>query len=423
MTGVGALGRAVVAAVLAPVVACGDPGGGDPPDPVVRRDSAGIEIVENRAPVHPDSPWLVIPDAPIVSIGAWDGPEAEMFGMVRAVLLLGEGTVVVADHQALELRWFDSTGAHVRTSGGEGQGPGEFGSIGRLLRLSGDTVAAWDWAQRRMTLFTSGGDLVRTVDLELPTSAEERPISIVDIGVGSGPLGRLPDGSWIFLRQSIDGRPTGWTRSRAFIDRWDPDGSYLGPLISVPGEDFWGNRYGGLGTLTPWGRRASAAWDGRYLYTGNGDDYTIRVHEPDGRLVRLIRRPGAEPAITAEDRDRATRRRPPPDSAELAAIPESFRERARAQAGRAHEEAAAAMDATGFTTQPAFFDMIADGAGRLYVASRIGGVAVFDVVSGRFLGTAGVPRGSVLADRVAVVRPDSVLGFPKVLVYRIVEAR
>lgn len=48
---------------------------------------------------------------------------------------------------------------------------------------------------------------------------------------------------------------------------------------------------------------------------------------------------------------------------------------------------------------------------------------MFDVVSGRFLGTAGLPWGSVLADRVAVVRPDPVLGFPKVLVYHIVEAR
>ncbi len=65
-----------------------------------------------------------------------------------------------------EVAVFDSSGRYLQTIGREGEGPGEFTDIAKLLITPGDSLVVLDWAAR-LTLFGPDHQLVRTVPLPL----------------------------------------------------------------------------------------------------------------------------------------------------------------------------------------------------------------------------------------------------------------
>lgn len=116
---------------------------------------------------------------PVVSIGPktlamTDSPDE--FGGVNSVALGPDGNVYVADGRNLEVRVFGLDGAHRRTFGREGEGPGEFQRLSslawagdRLLTFDpmlgrvGEWSAAGEWLGQRRTRgrITGGGGAIR----------------------------------------------------------------------------------------------------------------------------------------------------------------------------------------------------------------------------------------------------------------------
>jgi hypothetical protein len=84
-----------------------------------------------------------------------------MFARIVGVSAHGEGHLV-ADGTSGDLRSFDGEGRHVATAGGMGEGPGEFGRLGGMWVVRGDTVLAWDSRTRRLTTFAPDLTLVGT---------------------------------------------------------------------------------------------------------------------------------------------------------------------------------------------------------------------------------------------------------------------
>lgn len=92
-------------------------------------------------------------------IGEVSGDAMKEFGLVTDVLKLRDGSIVVADHQALEARVFSGEGAYLLSIGGKGRGPGEFMGLTRLSRLAGDTIIAGNYL--KTVVFSPDGSYVR----------------------------------------------------------------------------------------------------------------------------------------------------------------------------------------------------------------------------------------------------------------------
>ena len=81
------------------------------------RDSAGVRIVENQAPI-PDSrlAWEISIE-PTLSIGALEGEEAYQLFQVVTATRLTDGRVLVANRGTSEIRVFDASGTYLDTWG------------------------------------------------------------------------------------------------------------------------------------------------------------------------------------------------------------------------------------------------------------------------------------------------------------------
>ncbi|MHB1194848.1 MAG: hypothetical protein ACYC6F_17615 [Longimicrobiales bacterium] len=74
---------------------------------------------------------------------------------------LSNGSIVVSDRWAQAVRFFDESGALVRTAGRGGEGPGEFTAPSWLGQCGPDQVFVWDYMQNQMAVIDSAGTVVR----------------------------------------------------------------------------------------------------------------------------------------------------------------------------------------------------------------------------------------------------------------------
>ncbi len=98
--------------------------------------------------------------APVVSIGPKTLAETgspEEFGGVNSVALGPDGEVYVADARNSEVRVFGLDGAHRRTFGRRGEGPGEFETLSSLA-WAGDRLLTYDIMLGRVGEWSSDGD-------------------------------------------------------------------------------------------------------------------------------------------------------------------------------------------------------------------------------------------------------------------------
>ena len=255
------------------------------------RDSSGIPVVFNERPVA-DNRAVKLSPAPVLTIGNRAGDPYELSRVAGAVRL-SDGRVIVANSSSSELRQFNADGNHVKSSGRQGPGPGEFTRIDALRRLPGDTLAVLD-QQRVVKYFTSRGDHVRTVDLRNPPIAQARGSLFV--------IAMFPDGSRVVTGGEFPpprARGERWTEVREFwlIDQHNAVKAALGvlPLSHYAMDDS---------PQRPWfGAQFTFANDARSFYYGIGDEYSILRFSPEGRVVRIIRRRWTPAPVTRSDID------------------------------------------------------------------------------------------------------------------------
>jgi hypothetical protein len=127
--------------------------------------------------------WRLSP-SPILSLGGADDSRHEFLRIGR-VQLLADGSILIANGEPPELRLFDANGAVRRQFGRVGEGPGEFRWLS-WAAVSGDSVMAFDFGQRRLVVFALDGRVLPAPPR--PASESRLPLQIV---------GRLPCGFWL----------------------------------------------------------------------------------------------------------------------------------------------------------------------------------------------------------------------------------
>lgn len=285
------LERILAIAVAWALAGCGSE---DPPRgaTTMERDSAGVRIVESAEPVWRAHEGWRIAAEPALEIGEVEGEPHYEFGRVTGGTRLGDGTIVVADEGAMELRYFDAQGEHLVSVGGQGSGPGEFEDLTLLGTVPGDSVVVWDQRQGRVSIFGPEGEFSRTESLR--PSAEG--------GLLPRPSGVYPDGSLLTAFPSVmDEVPSHGTVVQDSVRLWRYHyrTGARERLVSLPSFEtlFWRDST----YQVPYGLDPSWALHGDELYIAPGVEHEVKIHSPDGRLGMRMRHLRNPVAVSDED--------------------------------------------------------------------------------------------------------------------------
>jgi hypothetical protein len=262
-------------------------------------DSSGVMVVVSYRPAMEGGSCQPA-STPAVRVGAADDPDYQLFGVVGASRL-SNGGLVIADRGSQQLRFYDSLGTYAGAAGGRGGGPGEFRALSQLLRLSHDTLLAYDGLSRRLSLFSGAAKHVRDVMLKLGSSSLRLLQLVGRFGDGTV-VGAVADRS-----APIADSRTELARDSVHYVRFGEDGVLLDTVVSVVDEviDVRVRDLGAGRALIPFPvhftPEARAVARDRVLFAANGEQYDIAVYDTRGHLLRLIRREHTPIAVRADD--------------------------------------------------------------------------------------------------------------------------
>lgn len=336
---------------------------------------AAFAVLSALAPAEAQQapPELSLVDSAYVRIGSLevDGPPETSFAGVVGALLLPSGEVVVADGGNRVVSWFDASGAHVRSVGRQGEGPGEFRALYWIVACPWGELLLFDPPVGRVTFLSAAdGSVIRSV-AAAPTLGWNRPLSC------------RADGQLLVLMDQIARRFEPHERGKvtrvpAAVVRFDLSAGAVDTLQVLSGSDlYWASGIPGFGFL-PLGGRALAAVGGARLYVAQSDEEVIRVMDlRSGEWWKFEHRL-PRPRVTREAWERAVSefvwRQP--------------LERTRQRLTQVFDEAPAPE------RQPVFLAMMADPAGRLWLRLPESGAVtrwqIFDD-DGRALATITLP--------------------------------
>ncbi|HSR14783.1 MAG TPA: hypothetical protein VLL51_03480, partial [Gemmatimonadales bacterium] len=326
--------RLTLVAILLPAAACGGERGAAVP---TVRDSAGITIVENAGTVWAEGRGWTVADTPTVSIGGLEGEAAADMSGIIGVVRLSDDRLAVANGAGPDIRFFDPAGAHLRTSGRKGSGPGEFQTLAGLFGFDGDSLLAADMLTRRMAVLAPDGSAAREFTLGGAGGMQvgEQSVSLAI------PVGAFPDGSVLGMAQAfrINQAPAGAYRDTAAYVVFGPDGAVRDTAIRMPGIEmeqvtmnFMGREFTAPQPV-PLGRITTLAVRSGTIAAARNDRYEIEVHSADGALVRLVRVAMAPRPVT--DADQAAHRKEQlnvlANAPGMGAVPEPLKQQLRAR--------------------------------------------------------------------------------------------
>lgn len=265
-------------------------------------DSAGTRIVSYDLTTTSAPTFRVVGEADL-EIGAQSGAAEYSFSRIADLAVTSDGSIVVSDAQARELRVFNREGHYQLTLGGPGDGPGEFASAPAIAGASGDTVFAFDQSQRRMTSFTLAGELVEAATLG--SAATGGPAALLRQDDGTY-LARFP---WV----SVGGSDATPHDVRLELDsiallRLDSKGLTLDTVRVMADRERLrvvqadeGGRISVMQTVTPWATQAFIRSDGVDPLVARSDSFSYARLLPTGAVQLVMEVRGVRNPATAED--------------------------------------------------------------------------------------------------------------------------
>jgi hypothetical protein len=234
---------------------------------------------------------------PSLDIGGSDTDQHYDLLQVVSVRQLSGGRVAVLNGGTSEVRYYDSAGTWLSSSGRRGEGPGEFEDAGGLFPLPGDTLQVYDYRIRRMSRLSPDGSFLTSIAM-----AETNGGTMVF------PFARLADGSWVATVGSFftPASHAGRTRSPQAVLHIAPDlQQVIDTTVVLPGSEMWvesggsgDRRFMSVRSL-PLGLTSPHTADDSLIYGGDAAQFVIGVYRPDGTLVRSIRYQAPRKSVTS----------------------------------------------------------------------------------------------------------------------------
>ncbi len=363
---------------------CGEGDGSHSDGGFTERTENGVVIAENATLDAARPLEWEIDTANVVRIGVVDGAEEYVIGRLAGILRRPDGTILLADGLARELRLFDTDGTFIRRIGGSGEGPGEYTSIDGLAPLRGDSVAVLGGFQ--VTILDPELRYVRRFLTRLTETQATPPFSS-DILVSL-----TPDGQPImadYLPRCETGTGLVCSDSLAFFVT-DQEGEPVTRFGRFPYNRAVSNEVlPGMSTSfrEPHPQPMWTFHEG-HLYFADARRFEVRIHGEDGTEARVIRVPGTAPRYPLDQVF------PPITSETAAGHPEG---EAIRRAMRSARSEAALPDSF-----PHFSDLLVDEEGHIWAREYVPPVSidegetprwfVFDP-DGRLLGYLATPEG------------------------------
>jgi hypothetical protein len=215
--------------------------------------------------------------------------DAVLINAVDAVRL-PDGSVVVGDDGAKNLKWFAADGRVIRTVGREGDGPGEFRLVDVVGHCGGRSVFVYDGVNQRLTEVANDGRPVSTRPFQA-TRASGATASAVECGhanrlaVLGWPTGPIPSNEAAF-------------RGRVTLTLQSIDGQELTDLGTFPSSER--QRLGNNAGPRPLGKRTTIVTGKSRVYVGTGEG-AIAVFSMQGKRLPDVQVPFAPLSITSRD--------------------------------------------------------------------------------------------------------------------------
>ena len=356
-----------------------------------------------------DEAWRI---EEVVSVGGVDTDPSYQFGTITGLDVDPDGNIYVVDRQAQNVRVFDPAGAYLRTIGGPGEGPGEFGGNAAAVFVLDGRVVVPDPSNARVSSFSLDGTFESDFRLDVSQGVPLR----FDV-IGSRGL--------VAQRRAIaDGAGA---VSGDVITRLVDEGLVADTLVDLdPGQSV--QITGGIPRIHVFAPDPvwDSAYDGR-LATGMTDAWRFNLYDSVGVLQRIVTRPVDPRAVTARDRrdvEQALREMyriqgVPPELVENVVEAMEFGERFPAFASLTHGPYGSLWIQTLLSEE----ELAERGGATLFVDEM--GSRVWDVVDsdGRYLGQVAFPTRfepvRFLEDRFYGIERDD-LDVESVRVYRVV---
>jgi hypothetical protein len=210
------------------------------------------------------------------------GAEADepLFQVVGAALIGGH--VIVANGGTHRIHVYEVNGTLVRTSGGPGEGPGEFRRM-VWTGVTADRFFVFDYVLSRLTELSGEGDLLGS--RQIRPAAPYRPGMVQVV---------FPDGSVLLqtLVTPVQVTTRMLLRDTFALLRHDAQGQHVDSL----GSFIWSERYvesygrgGGSSVQPPLGRKSGVAVSGWRYYVLENYDATIAVFDSSGTRLQELR--------------------------------------------------------------------------------------------------------------------------------------
>ncbi|MFO7655132.1 MAG: hypothetical protein R6X25_15135 [Candidatus Krumholzibacteriia bacterium] len=246
------------------------------------------------APTTPSSAPVVTSEAPLLPprtitlVEEWraGGEDGDIFfGMVVGTVADGEGNVYVLDSQLAQVEVFAPDGAHLRTLGGEGDGPGEVRAPQAVSFLSDGTLGIVKFFPGEIVRLTPDG--IPQTSIHLTPAADGGKAQTGEVAAFGM---ECRGGTLLVAGQRSVPSEVGSSR-RHFLARFSSTGEELVRYREHDMElDFNAFRFVESTILPAFLLTSAVSPDGEVYTPAGRDRYAVEVYAADGALERVIER-------------------------------------------------------------------------------------------------------------------------------------